>query len=268
MAGASGARNAGWRSATSPLILFLDDDIVPGPDLVTHHLAWHERHPEREVGVLGHVRWSHRVKVTPFMRWLENGIQFDYGTIRSVEVEWQRFYSCNISVKREMLQLVGGFDEERFPYGYEDLELARRMSEFGFKLLYNRDAVAEHLKVESPETWRRNLRRIARAERAFTTLYPDEPAYFYDRFRAAAAAPPSRGRYARLARWVNPGDAVAGAAGVAKLRPRPDSATGPRVLGRMGSRSWCRSTALVVSSQGSGMVSTAGWVQARWPSWV
>lgn len=203
--GASGARNAGWRSATAPLILFLDDDIVPGPGLISQHLAWHERQPEPEVGVLGHVRWSRRVKVTPFMRWLETGIQFDYGTIRGVEVEWQRFYSCNVSVKREMLEAVGGFDEQRFPYGYEDLELARRMSQRGFRLLYNRDAVAEHLKTESLEGWRRNLRRIARAERAFTTLYPDEPAYFYERFRSSAEAPPTQGRYARLARFVRPG---------------------------------------------------------------
>lgn len=203
--GASGARNAGWRSTSSPLILFLDDDIVPGSDLIAQHLAWHERHPEREVGVLGHVRWSRHVKVTPFMRWLETGIQFDYGTIRSVEVEWQRFYSANVSVKREMLELVGGFDEERFPYGYEDLELARRMSEHGFRLLYNRDAVAEHMKTESLEGWRRNLRRIAQAERLMTTLYPDQPAYFYNRFRAAAELPRSHGRFARLVRFVRPG---------------------------------------------------------------
>jgi glycosyltransferase involved in cell wall biosynthesis len=56
--GASAARNAGWRSADAPLILFLDDDVVPERQLVAEHLAWHRRWPEREVGVLGTVRWS------------------------------------------------------------------------------------------------------------------------------------------------------------------------------------------------------------------
>jgi GT2 family glycosyltransferase len=201
--GASAARNVGWRAAQSPLILFLDDDIVPTPRLVAEHLAWQERHPEEEIGVLGLVKWSPRVHVTPFMRWLESGIQFDYGTIDSTEVEWQRFYSCNVSVKRSMLELVDGFDEQRFPYGYEDLELARRMAANGFRLLFNPAALAEHLKTETLTSWRRNLQRIALAERRFVDLYPGEPAYFYKRFRAAAQARPA-GRSGRLAGFVGP----------------------------------------------------------------
>jgi glycosyltransferase involved in cell wall biosynthesis len=204
--GASAARNCGWQAARSPLVLFLDDDIVPAPQLVAEHLAWHRKHPEPEVGVLGSVRWASRVTVTPFMRWLERGIQFDYGTIDSVDVGWQRFYSCNVSVKRSLLERTGGFDEERFPYGYEDLELARRMwSTCGLRLLYNQNARAEHLKTETLEGWRRNLKRIAVAERRFTELYPEERPYFYERFRAAAQAPAARGRSARLARFVPPG---------------------------------------------------------------
>jgi GT2 family glycosyltransferase len=139
------------------------------------------------------------------MRWLEMGIQFDYGTITGTEVEWQRFYSCNVSVKRRMLEQVRGFDAERFPYGYEDLELARRMhQDHGFRLLYNERAAAEHLKTETLEGWRRNLKRIAIAERRFTTLYPSERPYFYERFRAAAQAPVARGRSAKLTRLVGP----------------------------------------------------------------
>lgn len=202
--GASAARNAGWRSANAPLVLFLDDDIVPVPTLVAEHVECHRRHPAREVGVLGLVRWSPRVRVTPFMRWLEMGVQFDYRTIDGSEVGWQRFYSCNLSIKREMLELVGGFDEERFPFGYEDLELGRRLSEHGFRLRYQSTALGQHLKTETLETWRRNLRRIARAERRFTELYPGERAYFFERFQEAAAAPGARGRSARLARLVGP----------------------------------------------------------------
>jgi len=196
--GASATRNCGWRAANTPLILFLDDDIVPTPSLVGEHLSWHRENPEPEVGVLGAVRWSPRVKVTPFMRWLETGIQFDYATIESAQVEWQRFYSCNASVKRELLERVGGFDEERFPFGYEDLELSRRMSEHGFRLLYNDAAVGEHLKTETLDSWRGKLPRIAAAERRFVELYPDEYPYFYERFRVAAAQPVARGRSGRL----------------------------------------------------------------------
>jgi GT2 family glycosyltransferase len=203
--GASAARNLGWRTATAPLILFLDDDIVPSPQLVAEHLGWHTAQPEVEVGVLGLVRWSPRVKVTPFMRWLERGIQFDYDRITGTSVGWQLFYSCNVSVKREMLERVGGFDEERFPFGYEDMDLARRMSDHGFRLLFNPAAVGEHLKTETLESWRTKLERIALSERRFVETYPSERPYFYERFRAASEAPRARGRSGRLARYVGPG---------------------------------------------------------------
>lgn len=202
--GASAARNHGWRAASAPLILFLDDDIVPTRTLVAEHLARHESHPAPEVAVLGSVRWSPAVDVTPFMRWLEMGIQFDFGSIEGTEAGWGHFYSCNVSLKRELLDWVDGFDEERFPYGYEDLELARRLSGHGLRLLYNPAAVGEHLKTETLDGWRRNLRRIAVAERRFTQLYPDTRAYFWELFRSAADSPPARGRPARLAPYVRP----------------------------------------------------------------
>lgn len=202
--GASGARNTGWRAANAPLILFLDDDIVPTPRLVAEHLKWHAANPERETGVLGLVRWSPKVEVTPFMRWLETGIQFDYDRIEGTEVGWQLFYSCNASVKCDLLERAGGFDEARFPYGYEDLELARRLSDHGFRLLYNPAALGHHLKVETLDGWRRNLRRIARSERQFVTMYPGELAYFHDRFKTAADTSPAYGRSARLVRWIGP----------------------------------------------------------------
>ena len=68
--GASSARNTGWRAAASGLVLFLDDDVLPEPPLLSEHLAWHRRHPQREVGVLGLVRWADELSVTPFMRWV------------------------------------------------------------------------------------------------------------------------------------------------------------------------------------------------------
>src|SRR3954452_8154751 len=136
--GASAARNAGWRAAGAPLLLFLDDDILPAPGLVAEHVEWHRRRPEPEVGVLGHVRWADELEVTPFMRWLEHGIQFDYPGIQGTDAGWARFYTANASVKRELVEQAGGFEEQRLPFGYEDLDLALRMRDLGFRLLYNR----------------------------------------------------------------------------------------------------------------------------------
>lgn len=203
--GASAARNTGWQATEAPIVLFLDDDVVPTPGLAARHLEDHRRMPTPEVGVLGRVRWSPQVRVTPFMRWLERGVAFAFDEIQGTTAGWGHFYSANASVKRAMLERVGGFDEVAFPYGYEDLELSRRMAALGFRLHYDRQAVGEHLKTETLERWRRNLRRIAVAEHRFVQRYPEVRPYFYERFRAAAEAPPAHGRSARLASFVRPG---------------------------------------------------------------
>src|SRR3954453_12148638 len=50
----SAARNAGWRAALAPVVLFVDDDIRAPRDLAERHLAAHARGAN---AVLGHVRW-------------------------------------------------------------------------------------------------------------------------------------------------------------------------------------------------------------------
>ena len=202
--GASSARNTGWRAAAAPLVLFLDDDVMPEPPLLSEHLAWHHRHPEREVGVLGLVRWADELRVTPFMRWLERGVHFDFGSIEGEEAGWGRFYTANVSVKKELLELVGGFDEERLPFGYEDLDLAYRMHAHGFRLLFNRRASGEHLREMTMESLRARMPMMASSERAFSEKHPEIPPYFLKMFSEAAARPTAPHRLSRLARVVPP----------------------------------------------------------------
>lgn len=202
--GASANRNAGLRAATAPLVLFTDNDTIPVPSLVAEHLSWHARHAGEEVGVLGHVRWAPELEVTAFMRWLDRGIQFDYPSIEGIEAGWGRFYSANVSVKRAFADRVGGFDQERLPYGYEDLDWGLRADRLGLRLLYNRRAIVDHLRPMTLELWRSRVRRIAHAERRFCQIHPHVPPYFHERFSAAARCPPARGRGVPLARWIPP----------------------------------------------------------------
>lgn len=200
-AGVCFARNAGWRDARAPLVMFLGDDILASPGLLAEHLAWHERHPEPEVGVLGRIEWARELRVTPFMRWLEEGIQFDFKRIQGTDAGWGRFYTSNVSVKRAMLEQVDGFDED-FVFLYEDLDLARRMSEHGFRLLYARDALAEHLHEVTIESYARRMALIGRSERMFSEKHPDFEPYFKPMFDEVATWPPKRGRLAPLASVV------------------------------------------------------------------
>jgi GT2 family glycosyltransferase len=204
--GASANRNAGWQIASTPLVLFGDNDTIPTARHVSEHLRWHRRHPEEEVGVLGLVRWAPELKVTTFMRWLDTGIQFDFANIRGDDAGWGRFVTANVSVKRSFLERVGGFDARRLPYPYEDTDWAYRASKLGFRLLYNRRAVVDHLRPMSLEYWQQRAGRVAASEYTFSQLHPELPPWFLRVFSEAAAKPRARGRGIRLApfvpRWV------------------------------------------------------------------
>jgi GT2 family glycosyltransferase len=188
--GVSAARNAGWRAARAPLVAFIGDDILLAPTALEEHLAWHAREPDERVGVLGRVVWARTLRTTPFMRWLEEGVQFDYGSLHDDRASWAHFYTSNVSVKHSMLERVGGFDEERFPFHYEDLDIGYRMAAHGLRLIYDRQAVGEHLHELCMDDWRERMVEQARAERRWVTLHPDQPAYFHDRYERAVAGPP------------------------------------------------------------------------------
>jgi GT2 family glycosyltransferase len=200
--GLAANRNAGWQAAEAPIVLFTDNDTLPSPQLVAEHLAWHRRNPGEEIGVLGHVQWAREVRVTPFMRWLDHGMQFDYPNIKGTEAGWGRFYGANVSVKKGLVERVGGFDAERLPYLYEDLDFGYRASKLGFRLLYNRRAVIEHLREVDIEYWRKRMRRAAGVERRFVEKHPEIPPWFKRKFTAALESRPASGRGVRLIRWV------------------------------------------------------------------
>jgi GT2 family glycosyltransferase len=201
--GASANRNAGWQAAGAPLVLFTDDDTLPTERLLSEHLSWHQRNPEPGVSVLGLVRWAPELRVSAFMKWLDRGVQFDYPFIEGTEAGWGRYFSANVSSKRELLDRVGGFDEVRFPYGYEDLEFGLRADREGMRLLFNRAAVVDHLRPMTLAMWRKRVARIAVAERRFVARHPQVPAYFHDMFTAAAAGRRIGPWGSRLA-WVVP----------------------------------------------------------------
>jgi GT2 family glycosyltransferase len=218
--GAAGARNTGWRAASAPVVLFTDDDVLPAPDLVERHLALHHREADESLALLGPVRWADELRPTPLMEWLDDGVLFDYGRIEGTEAGWWHFYTANVSVKRALLERAGGFDAQRFPYLYEDLDLAYRLSKLGLRLRYDPEARAEHLVPPTLGAWKRRMPTLAAAERAFVAAHPEVDPYFHDRFSAIAAAPAARGITGRLQPLIPPGMPWLGARAWASAKER------------------------------------------------
>lgn len=190
-AGPGVARNLGVRNTNRPLILFLGDDMVPDPKLVERHLLRHAQLPSENWAVLGHVEWHREVRRTPLLRWIDRShSQFDFPAGGEREAGWGRFYSCNVSMKRRLFEVSGGFDPE-FDFDYEDLDLGYRLSTLGMRLDYERAAVARHL---HPYDWDKLTGRYhsrGQGEWRMAAKHSWFRPFFGYRIEQAAAVPPA-----------------------------------------------------------------------------
>jgi GT2 family glycosyltransferase len=191
-AGPGVARNRGVDASERPLILFINDDMVPSPTLVGEHLAMHREEPAAEVAVLGRVVWHPAVPRDRLHNWLDwSAALFDYRLLEAQEERdagWTRFYSCNVSLKRQFFLASGGFDPD-FVFDYEDLDLGWRLGQRGMRLLYARDAIVEHL---HPYDWgavERRYRSRAPAERLMMAKHDWFKPWFHGQMEAALEEP-------------------------------------------------------------------------------
>jgi cellulose synthase/poly-beta-1,6-N-acetylglucosamine synthase-like glycosyltransferase len=115
-AGPATARNAGVRAVGADVVIFTDDDTVPSPGWVGAALGRLGEHPE-EVAVEGPV----------------SSPTYDPLYAYSVHSDDPgHYWTCNIAYRRAVLEAIGGFAEDTFPYAHcEDLDLAYRALKVG-----------------------------------------------------------------------------------------------------------------------------------------
>jgi GT2 family glycosyltransferase len=143
--GVSAARNAGVREAQFDLILFLNDDTTPvNPRLLAEHIAAHTHADGKEVAVLGLIAYPPEDMADPFMRWLNEGSQFEYRHLDGGESpRAHHFFTAHISFPRVAFDRAGGMDE-RLQFGFEDVALGHRMELQGVPIRYHPELVAHH----------------------------------------------------------------------------------------------------------------------------
>lgn len=178
-AGPAAARNLAISQARGGLILFMDDDVVATPTLLSTHLRLQRGAADPLLGILGLVEWDPQLTVSPFMRWLDrSGLQFAYETWIEegpIRPPFSAFYACNISVDRRLLLAAGGFDE-RFPYpAYEDMELAWRLTLAGFHLVHTPAALAYHARAIDLRQFCARMGKVAESAVLLAGIQPDFP---------------------------------------------------------------------------------------------
>ena len=173
--GPASARNRGVAEARGPIVLFLGDDTVPEPALLSVHAGTHAEKRAFPVAVLGYTTWPRDLKVSPFLHHInEYGLQFGYGLIDDPEsVPFNFFYTSNVSLPRELLLEVGLFDTS-FPHAaWEDIEVAYRLMQGGMRMLYRPAAVARHHHDVTFASFRRRQAKAGEAAAIFYRKHPE-----------------------------------------------------------------------------------------------
>lgn len=167
-AGANAARNRAIEAAQGRLLLFINDDTIATPGMLAEHLAGHDEHPDDRVAILG------RVTVSPGLppsRLAALHLDRAYALIGDRrDLDWRAFFTCNVSVKKSLLDRGGRF-EERLRY-HEDLELAERLSHHGLRVVYRPAALGYHEHFLTEDEFLRVARREADALAAWARISP------------------------------------------------------------------------------------------------
>ena len=169
--GRASARNAGIEAARGRIVLFTDADIIASPDLLSRHLAHHERPGVRAVVGM-------EVQVVSYEDYLakraDRGKRLPLHGEKPKKLSWLYFLTGNASVPKAELDRVGRFDEDFTGYGHEDLELGYRLQHAGVPIVYEPNAVDYHW---HPVPWDEQQQKYELAGRSTVRFYRKHPAW-------------------------------------------------------------------------------------------
>jgi hypothetical protein len=189
-AGLASARNHGLFLTRSPLLLFLDDDDVAGPDLLARHLETHEHHAGDNVAVLGFTALAPDLARDPLMHFVtEVGcFLFSYPAIQHGQIlDFSYFWGGRTSCKRQFLIDHGIFNPV-FRFGCEDIELAFRLSWHDLKVVYDARAVTTMTRRIPFDAFCNRLVRQGRSNYVFSTLHSADQVQAWTEVGGADAA--------------------------------------------------------------------------------
>ena len=146
------AMNAALRAAQHPLVLFLDDDLIPEPGLISGHLEFQQ--DESVWAVVGQVLQPGEVPTAVDCvrdHGLRADLRFAFFSVAATDL--QNVMAGNLSVKRERAIACGGFDENFVGAAYRfETEFARRLIASGGRIRFQPASAIHHLRAPSGGT--------------------------------------------------------------------------------------------------------------------
>ena len=148
--GPARARNAGIERSRAELVLFLDDDVEPSPELVKEHLSSHEQ--EKDVVVIGPMASLSEYRQA-WVAWEQKKLEAQYAAMGRGDwaPTYRQFWTGNASLARAHLRDAGGFNPDFLRA--EDVELGYRLHKRGLKFRFNPRARGLHHAERSLGSW-------------------------------------------------------------------------------------------------------------------
>jgi GT2 family glycosyltransferase len=132
------SRNIGIKMASYPYVAFTDNDCMVTKDWLLRMHEYIRDAPSYVAGVGGRTIAYGKDMISQYYEynkildpWFYNG-------------KWLYVVSANAIFKKDVLEKVGGFDEEVTIAGGEDVGLCFKIANIGYDLLYHDDAVIIH----------------------------------------------------------------------------------------------------------------------------
>ncbi len=148
--GLSGARNTGIANANGDLISFLDDDSIASETWAETIMEDFDESADDVIAIGGIIRpiWIGREPI-----WLPRELYWTIGCtydgFRKEKGYVERLFGSNMVFRKEIFEIIGGFNPDlgrinnRQLVG-EETELFIKISNYGYKVLYDPDAVIYH----------------------------------------------------------------------------------------------------------------------------
>jgi GT2 family glycosyltransferase len=194
--GRAKARNVAIRYTESEYIIFCDADRIPGPDFVESHiLRLKEKKDLICIGNLKEVYFSkpenNRAKI---MEIVQSNSKIAREPMHSKNVDylydergkcisqlpWISTYSGNMSMKRTVIDRVGGFDENFTSWGFEHFELGYRIYKSGIDFVRVRNAINYHVAHSREKDF--YLNSIIKSHEYFFSKHPTKEIYLLKKY--------------------------------------------------------------------------------------
>jgi len=147
------ANNRAVQQAKGPFVVFLNDDTSVRDQWLDSSVALIEKNTE--IGAVGSVllNTNGSIQDAGCLIWRDGSVALlDHVLLNGHEPATRPALYCSaaaILVRKEVFEIVGGFDPGYFPAYYEDVDLCFKFRSEGFETWINTDSRVEHLRAGS-----------------------------------------------------------------------------------------------------------------------